>query len=211
MMKAKEPDVFDRVAGGEAQNNLLSGAEDGILDNRGDGALDFERIEDERSNQQNLEAINPYLWTGYQQFTRNCGNCAVANELRHRGLDVEAQPGLGMHISELADMFDGATVQYASMVSTTDVASEMIPKLEQHLLKWGEGARGAIRGENVLDGNGHLFSLEIRDGVVKYDDGQIGKENVNHLERMKPQSIAYVRLDNTKPNDTVINAVKNRR
>jgi len=31
------------------------------------------------------------------------------------------------------------------------------------------------------------------------------------LEKMKPQSIQYVRLDNTKPNDKVTTAVKNRR
>ncbi|MDR2693524.1 MAG: hypothetical protein LBB74_04835 [Chitinispirillales bacterium] len=173
--------------------------------------MDFKRIEGKLTNQQNLGAINPKFGTS-KEYNNNCGNCTVANELRHRGYDVEALPSLNMSTHELVDMFDGATVQHAYMVSTTDIASEMIPKIEKGILKWGEGARGAIRGEwdNGTD-RGHLFSLEVRNGAVKYDDGQIGKESVNYLERMKPQSVKYVRLDNTTPNDKVINAVQNRR
>jgi len=56
-----------------------------------------------------------------------------------------------------------------------------------------------------------FFSLEVRNGAVKYDDGQLGMENVKHLESMKPQTVKYVRLDNTKPNDKVLKVVKNRR
>jgi hypothetical protein len=220
-MKAQEPEVFDRVAGGdgEGKNNLTSGAERGILDNKGDGALDFKQIEGELTNQQNLGAINPKFGTG-DEYNFNCENCTVANELRHQGFDVEALPTVknadgkmkGMYIEDLADMFDGATVQYASTVSTTDVASEMIPKIEKDILKWGEGARGAIRGElDNRPGMGHLFSFEVRNGAVKYDDGQTGKANVNHLKKMKPQTVKYVRLDNATPNDKVINAVQNRR
>jgi hypothetical protein len=203
----------------EDKKDLHSGAESGILDNKGGGALGFKRIEGEITNQRNLEVINPKFGTS-GEYNFNCGNCTVANELRRQGYDVEALPTVifadgnfkGMYIEDLADMFDGATVQYASTVSTTDVASEMIPRVERGILKWGEGARGAIFGEWDNDkGGSHLFSLEIRNGAVKYDDGQTGKENVNHLERMKPQTVRYVRLDSTTPNDKVINAVQNRR
>jgi hypothetical protein len=176
--------------------------------------LDLRRIEGVWSDKESLEAINPDYWTRDEKYTQNCGNCTVANELRHQGYDVEAKPGFEMSISELADMFDGAKVQSAAKVSTTNKPHEMIQKVEQEVLTWGEGARGAIRSEwsRMPDGDaGHLFSLEVRNGVVKYDDGQINKEDVKHLEQMKPQSIQYVRLDNTKPNDKVTNAVKNRR
>jgi len=175
--------------------------------------LELKRIEGAWSDQDNLEAVNPNYGTGAAALTTNCGNCTVANELRRQGYDVVALPeyGLGKSIDEVADMFDGATVQMAAKLSTTDVASEMIQKVEQDVLTWGEGARGAIRGEWVTSKKGHLFSLEVRNGIVKYDDSQVGKENVKHLERMKPQSIEYVRLDNTKPNDNVLNSVKNRR
>jgi len=176
--------------------------------------VELKRIEGAWSNQENLEAINPDFWTRDKKYTKNCGNCAVATELRHQGYDVEARPNLtgeGTPIDKLADMFDGAKVQKASNLSTAEVPSEMIHKVERDILTWGEGARGAIRGNWVISGNGHLFSLEVRDGVVRYDDGQSGKENVKYLESMKAQSVAYVRLDNTKPNDNVLNAVKNRR
>ncbi|GBU21524.1 hypothetical protein R80B4_01417 [Fibrobacteres bacterium R8-0-B4] len=172
------------------------------------------RIEGEQSDKERLEAINPLFWTGDIKYTNNCGNCTVANELRHQGYDVEAKPGDGMRTAELAEMFDGAKVQSAKQLSITDVPSEMKLIVEQDILTWGEGARGAIRGNWALmsDGEpGHLFSFEVRNGEVKYEDGQSGKENVKHLEKMKPQSIEYVRLDNTKPNDKVLNAVKNRR
>jgi hypothetical protein len=176
--------------------------------------LELKRIEGAWSNLENLEAVNPHLWTRADGFTNNCGNCTVANELRHQGYDVEARPGFGMSIDEVADMFDGAKIQNAAELSATEDTHEMISKIERDVLAWGEGARGAIRGKWLWkDDNkaGHLFSLEIRKGVVKYDDGQINKEDVKYLERMKPQSIQYVRLDNTKPNYKVIAAVKNRR
>ena len=176
--------------------------------------MNLRRIEGTWSDKEHLEAINPHLWTRDDGFTNNCGNCTVANELRHQGYDVEAKPGIGMSIESLAGMFDGAKVQNAAELSATEDAHEMISKIEQDVLAWGEGARGAIRGKwSWKDDNkaGHLFSLKIRNGVVKYDDGQINKEGVKHLERMKPQSIQYVRLDNTTPNDKIIAAVKNRR
>jgi hypothetical protein len=179
--------------------------------------LDLRRIEGAWSDKENLEAINPHFWTGDDKYIENCGNCTVANELRHQGYDVEAKPDLtgeGLSIDKLADMFDGANVQNAAGLSTLNVPSEILQKIEQTILAWGEGARGAIRGEWswMPDGKaGHLFSLEVRNGEVKYDDGQSARKNVKHLEQMKPQSIRYVRLDNTKPNDKVKTAVQNRR
>jgi len=176
--------------------------------------LELKRIEGEWSNQENLEAVNPFFWTRDDGFTNNCGNCAAANELRRQGYDVEAKPGLGLTLEELADMFDGATVQKAAMLSKTEDVYEMISKIEGDVLVWGEGARGAIGGQWSWKGDnnaGHLFSLEVRNGVVMYGDGQINKEDVKHLERMKPRSIQYVRLDNTKPNDKITSAVQNRR
>ena len=179
--------------------------------------MELKRVAGEWSNQEHLEAINPDFWTRDEKYTRNCGNCTVANELRHQGYDVEARPNLtgeGMSIDKLADMFDGAKVQSAARLSTTAVPSEMKQKIEQDILIWGEGVRGAIRGDWLWmpdEDAGHLFSFEVRNGAVKYSDGQSGKENVKHLESMKSQTIEYVRLDNTKPNDKVITAVKNRR
>jgi len=170
----------------------------------------FNPIEGELSRQQNLAAVNPNIGTGALEYRQNCTNCAVAYELRQRGFDVEALPGLGMATQDLADMFDGANVRSAALLSTTDVASEMIPKVEKDILAWGEGARGVVRGEWASSGDGHIFSFEVREGAIRYDDGQNGRGSVKYLERMKPQSIRYIRLDNLKPNANVATVVKNR-
>jgi hypothetical protein len=172
--------------------------------------LELKYIESGHSDKERLMSINPNFGTGAIEYIRNCGNCAVANELRHKGYDVEARPSLGLHIDELAEMFDGATVQRASTLSATDVVSEMIPKVERDILAWGDGTRGAIRGEWIDSDDGHIFSFEVRGGSVKYDDGQTGEDNVKYLEDMKAQSVKYVRLDNLKPNDKVLNSVKNK-
>jgi len=170
----------------------------------------FKRIEGELSRQQNLAAVNPNFWTGAKGYRLNCTNCVVAYELRQRGFDVEALPEFGISTDDLAGMFDGATVRYAALLSTTDAISEMIPKIEQDILTWGEGARGVIRGIWVTVDKGHIFSFEVCGGAVRYDDGQIGRGNVKYLVNMMPQSIKYVRLDNLKPNDKVKTVVKNR-
>jgi hypothetical protein len=192
-----------------SKNNLRYGAERGILDSEGVGALDLKRIEGEHSIQQDSAAINTAF--PQQGHTRNCGNCAIAYELRRQGYDVEAQAGDDMYFGDFTSMFDGARVQRLAQLSTTEDAHEMARKIEQDILSWGEGARGAIRGNWLSENGGHYFSAEVRGGKVMFVDGQIGKDNVRYLEYMTPQNIDYVRLDNTKPTDNVKKAVKNRR
>jgi hypothetical protein len=171
--------------------------------------LDFKRIEGNHSIRQDLAVINAdFPQPGH---TQNCGNSAIAYELRRRGYDVEARAGEVMYLGDFVDMFEGANIQRATTLSTTEDAHEMAWKIEQDILSWGEGARGAIRGTWLNDVRGHFFSVEISGGRVIFVDGQIGKDNVRHLESMNPQNIDYIRLDNTKPTDNVRNAVKNRR
>jgi hypothetical protein len=171
--------------------------------------LDFKRIEGEHSIQQDLAAVNPdFPQPGH---TRNCGNCAIAYELRRKGYDVEAKDGDDSYIGDFVGMFDGAKIQRSTTLSKTDDAHEMARKIEQDILSWGEGARGVIRGNWLSNDWGHYFSAEVRSGKVMFVDGQIGEDNVRYLEHMKPRNIDYVRLDNTMPTDNVKKAVKNRR
>lgn len=166
-------------------------------------ALELKRIEGEFTDKERLKAVNPDYKRGLI-YQRNCGNCAVANEMRHQGYDVEALPSVfGMKMEGLAAMFDGAVVQKAPAVSVVAV--------ERKLLTLGENARGAIAGDYKHISSGHLFSFKVHDGKVIFEDGQIGKENVTHLKEMDLLSIEYVRLDNTTPNANVLMAVKNRR
>jgi len=172
--------------------------------------LEFKRIEGELSPEQNLKAVNQ----DYPQPEHicNCGSCTVAYELRRQGYDVEALPSVTMYIEELAEMFDGAAVKNASEVSMSLDPLEMASIVELDIQKWGEGARGAITGRWVDHyPEGHLFSFEVRNGATVFDDAQSGEMCVKHLEGMVPQTIQYVRLDNTKPNDKALTVVKNRR
>jgi len=143
------------------KKDLTGGAESSIFNKERVKVVDLRRIEGTWSGKERLEAINPERWMATEGVTRNCGNCAVANELRYQGYDVEARiDSSGMTTEELADMFDGAKVQRAARLSKTDKPREMMQKIEQDVLTWGEGARGAIRGEWVWEPDGeagHLF------------------------------------------------------
>lgn len=183
------------------------GAESSILNNKGDGALDFKRIEGEHSIQQDLTVINP---SGNRE---NCGNCAVAYAMRRQGFDVEAKAG-GESLSfvGLVDMFEGADIQFPAILTASDEIYAVVQKVEQDILSWGEGANSAIRGHWVgapESEAGHLFSVEVSGGKVMFVDGQTNDGNVkNYLEAMVPSSIVFGRLDNTTPNDNVKRAVK---
>jgi len=176
---------------------------------RGVDALDFKRIAGEHSIQEDLAAVNP---SGNRQ---NCGNCAVAYAMRRQGFDVEAISGEeGLSFVELADMFDGVSIQYPTILTTSDEIHDVIQRIERDILSWGNGANGAIRGQwaDVPESEaGHLFSVEVSDGKVIFVDGQFNDGDVrNYLEAMAPSSIVYGRLDNSKPNDNVKRAVKER-
>lgn len=48
--------------------------------------MELKYIESGHSDQERLMSINPNFGTGAIEYIRNCGNCAVANELRHKGV-----------------------------------------------------------------------------------------------------------------------------
>jgi hypothetical protein len=117
--------------------------------------LELKRLEGEHTISQDLAAVNPdYPQPGH---TQNCGNCAIAYELRRKGYDVEAQAGKDTYLGDLVDMFDGAKVQSSTTLSTTDDAHEMARKIEQDILSWGEGARGGDQGQLVRSRRRTLF------------------------------------------------------
>ena len=85
----------------------------------------------------------------------------------------------------------------------------MVEELEQKILSWGEGARGTIFG--IWDGNdnGHFFSAEVSGGNVMFVDSQSNRADVKrYFNMMKPSSIVYGRLDNLRPNNSILDAVK---
>ena len=169
--------------------------------------MDFKQIEGGHSIQQDLAAVNPKYGTG-KGYNHNCGNCVAAYELRRRGIDVEARPREWMQQEEWADLFEG----FSRQTLTSRTTAMTVEEIEQKILSWGEGARGTIFG--AIKGNqnkGHFFSVEVSGGKVVFVDSQINKTDARqYFEGLKPSSIVFGRLDNLKPNATIINAVKAR-
>jgi hypothetical protein len=169
--------------------------------------LDFKQIEGEHSIRQDLAAVNPNYETGAREYTLNCGNCTVAYELRRRGLDVEALPRKLMLPDEWAGMFEGFSRQTLASRTNSGAAAE----IERKVLSWGEGARGTVYGVTPGRAMGHFFSVEVSDGKAVFVDPQIGKADVSwYFDELEPSSIVFGRLDNLKPDFSIINAVKAR-
>lgn len=185
-------------------DKLTSGGADSILNEEGWG---FRRIEGAHSIQQDLSVVNPKYGTG-DEYEYNCGNCVCAYELRRRGIDVEARPREWMLPGEWAGMFDG----FSQQKPTSRIRVKVVEELEQQILLWGEGARGTIYGVVTnSQKTGHFFSVEVSGGRVMFVDSQTNDMDVrSYFEGLKPSSIVYGRLDNLKPNRSIINAVKSR-
>jgi hypothetical protein len=182
---------------------LTSGGAGGILDSMG---LDFGQIEGEHSIQQDLAAVNPKYGTSVGH-SLNCGNCTAAYELRRRGIDVEARPREWMRPDEWAGMFE----DFQQQKPTSRTKVKVVEELEQKILSWGDGARGTIFGNWDRKDVGHFFSVEVSGGKVMFVDSQSNKADVKrYFNMMKPSSIVYGRLDNLRPNSSILNAVKAR-
>jgi hypothetical protein len=166
--------------------------------------LELKRIVGELTDKENVKAANPKYKTKAYIYQNNCGNSTVAYELRRQGYDVEAKPGIGMDVKDLAGMFEGAVIKMA-----TSLPMVSITEIERDLLAMGDGASGAIWGTWKV-GYSHLFSFKVLCRKVIFGDGQKGVLSVNYLPKMELPSVGYIRLDNTKPNANVLKAVKNR-
>lgn len=96
----------------------------------------FRKISGKQSPEESLRSVNPHysdkdtnlgLVTPYN---RNCGNTVVANELRKRGLDVEARGNnWGMTTNGMIDLFDGVDKDTHKTFNT-----KKIPKMDNKLL-----------------------------------------------------------------------------
>lgn len=151
-------------------------------------------------------AVNPNFSKG-KEFQNNCGYCSIAYELRRRGYDVEANPKMGLFVSEWQSMFAGFNPVPVDAKRKESAIKEMKHKISQ----WGDGARGSVFV--VWDGRsyGHFFSIEVENGEVRFVDPQNGNADVeDYFKRVKPSSILYGRVDNLDLTDNVKVASKNK-
>lgn len=167
-----------------------------------------------------LKNVNPNL--GNNDYRNNCSACGIASFLRSKGYDVTAkstggkQQILGGVVEECfkgAKVMDGSAVKFGR--SRQDAAEMLVNK-------FGNNASGVVSVQWKKEltpnnkGGGHIFNWEIKDGVVKFFDGQSNKDDsaVSSLywRMMNPNdSLTIARLDNTEIDfDAIKKYVKNR-
>ena len=209
-IRVLEPLAFERagIGVGASENSenkvLTNDAENSKLDNEHFG---FARIEGEHTRQADTAAVNPKYEAG-EEYQNNCGDCAIANELRRRGFDVEARPADGMPLSEWGQVFENFEWKRFSGATKQTVG----PALKREIESWGEGARGVVfvkwdwKGE---DESGHYFSAEVSGGKAKFADSQKGLDNVaSYLGEIRTKKLRFARLDNLNATDKVKEHVK---
>lgn len=167
-----------------------------------------------------LKNVNPNL--GNPDYKNNCSACGIASFLRSKGFDVTAkstggkQQILGGVIEECfkgAKIMDGSAVKFGR--SRQDAAEMLVNK-------FGNNASGVVsiqwKKEFTANkkGGGHIFNWDIKDGVVKFFDGQSGRDDSTvsslYWKMMNPNdALTIARLDNAEINfDAIKKYVENR-
>lgn len=137
----------------------------------------------------------------------NCQKCTVAYELRRRGMDVVAAPGMGENVGAtkgLGDYFAAPPpIRLAGVVPFTDNASDKMRASAEYLTDaHGPNTRGAIQVGFKSTGGAHVFNWEVDgEGQVHYMDAQVGREIVGKeltatFKDAEAYSIRFQRLDN---------------
>lgn len=167
---------------------------------------------------------NPHYKEHYS-YRVNCQSCVVANELRRRGFDVQAQPNLKKgDIPEKLSMMtnwawkdlegkmppkkkaggwylDGLKVKYKTMKQATNEMLEITKDVGRYHIDFG-WKRGR---------SGHIITLErLENGKIRIYDPQTGKI-INWKDYAKDISNRYginiLRVDNLLINDEIIDGI----
>ena len=138
-------------------------------------------------------------------YKNNCIFCSIASYLRTKGYDVTArdtggkQQMLGGVVESCfkgAKVIDGSAVKFGK--SPKD-ASEMLVN------KFGKNASGVVSVQ-LKTGGGHAFNWTIKDGIVKFFDGQDSSSLINHTQTLEiwwkrikqNDALTIARLDNAE-------------
>ena len=97
----------------------------------------------------------------------NCVNCAIAADATLAGRPASALPGAATAISELEKVFGRAFR-----------AIDNIDDAKEALINAGHGARAIIYGSRGPGEVGHVFNAVNQNGVIRFLDGQTGREAV---------------------------------
>nr|DAJ36625.1 MAG TPA: Papain fold toxin 1, glutamine deamidase [Caudoviricetes sp.] len=171
-----------------------------------------------RDKQGNKFSKNPSY---KKKFTVNCQSCVVANELRRRGLDVEAQgntqrkgniPTMLSHHTELAWVDENGQTPTSQRTYGADVLATLT-NLDT-LTK--EQGRYHIRWQWNSGRSGHIITCErLVDGTMRYYDPQNGKvitDFSTYASRFNLSSgIKVLRVDTLQINKDLIAGIVSKR
>ncbi len=184
---------------------------EGLTDDAEGGII--ESIDDLKINSQphdllsDLRDTNPNYSKG-GLYKTNCGYCVVAYELRRRGFDVEAKPSNGSIGSEILLMFKN----FIAMKPKGNTKELVVQNLVDTALSWGNNARGLISVQWKSVDFRHYFSIEVRNNKVEFVDPQLARQDVAaYFDKIHIDRILFGRLDNLELDETVVNAVNNKR
>lgn len=157
-----------------------------------------------------IKNVNPNR--GNPTYKNNCTFCSVASYLRTKGYDVTARDtggkqqmlgGVVENCFKGAKIIDGSAVKFGK--SPKD-ASEMLVN------KFGKNASG-VCAVQLKTGGGHAFNWTIKDGIVKFFDGQDKDCDINYPDFISDfwslikqnDGLTIARLDNA---DIIEDAIK---
>lgn len=136
-----------------------------------DSATGFHKLSKPESTSERLARCNPnFKLTSYiTPYNRNCGNTVIADELRKRGLDVEARGNnFGLTVNNMSDFFDG--VDSKSAKRTLSVSVQRLKGSTVRALLFGKKGKASVqtdvktRGANVRDQMASQIAKEYPDG-----------------------------------------------
>lgn len=144
-----------------------------------DASSGLKKLQSKESISDSLKKANPLR--GSSEGKNNCTYCSVTGFLRHLGYDVTARGTPGRQQQNpggvMESCFKGVKVLDGSAIKfgkSPEDAKEMLKK------RFGDNAFGACSvAFKGLDGRGHCFNWEIKDGIVKFLDFQQGTEGTS--------------------------------
>jgi len=114
-----------------------------------------------------LDTTQTQSYKDYVNFGNNCPNCALAVELKKRGMEVRPKAGLGLTAEQIHDVYVGEKTR-----TCFDNQSFFDSK------NYGKpGDHGQIFGyyPDSVGGGGHTLNYTVlKDGTVQIEDAQVG-------------------------------------
>lgn len=171
------------------------------------------------SIEEDLKECNPRIGKQAGKIN-NCVNCTMSMEMRRRGYDVVARStSHGVTIEQYGKAFKDVNFKILSSERGKKESRKEYVKRSYDVLcnlieKFGDDSRGYVTLSYEDFGSGHALYWEVKNGSVKFYDGQSGNTNTDRVFSLADyKTLSFARLDNLKVTDEIGNYVvsKNRK